>query len=303
MEGGSSFAAVDCKIPVVQTIHNFRLLCPGASFYRDGHICEDCVEKGLRCAVKYNCYRRSRIQTLACVITTKIHRRTGIYKKLNYICLTEFNREKMLLFKQITPERVFVKPNFVESINEIIPTEKRKDRFIFVGRLEKIKGVDILLEAWRLMGEKAPELWLCGAGPMERQCIKYIKDNCLKSVKMKGFVSNLEVRNLVADSKALILPSQCYEGFPMSIAEAFSVGTPVIASDLGNIGSIVNEGVTGCKFRSDSPEDLKNAVIRLKRFQSIYDTTRKAYRENYTEMKNYRRLMEIYQVISRDGKK
>ncbi len=106
------YAAGKCKVPVVQTVHNFRLLCPGATFYRDGHICEDCVSKGLGCAVKHKCYRGSRAETLICVISTKIHRLTGIYGKINYICLTEFNREKLLQLKQIKPEKVFVKPNF-----------------------------------------------------------------------------------------------------------------------------------------------------------------------------------------------
>ena len=87
------YAAKAMNIPVIQTIHNFRLLCPGATFYRDGHICEDCVTKGLGCAVKHNCYRGSKMQTLACVFSTKIHRMTGIYGKIIYICLTEFNKE------------------------------------------------------------------------------------------------------------------------------------------------------------------------------------------------------------------
>ena len=95
------------KVPVVQTIHNFRLLCPGATFYRDGHICEDCVEHGLRCAIKHSCYRESKIQTVACVISTMFHRITGIYGKINYICLTDFNKQKLLGLKQIKPERVF----------------------------------------------------------------------------------------------------------------------------------------------------------------------------------------------------
>lgn len=93
------YAARAMHIPVVQTIHNFRLLCPGATFYKDGHICEDCVKYGLKCAVKYSCYRGNRIQTLACVISTWFHRMTGIYGKINYICLTEFNKNKLLELK------------------------------------------------------------------------------------------------------------------------------------------------------------------------------------------------------------
>lgn len=289
------YAAIACHVPLVQTIHNFRLLCPGATFYRDGHICEDCLEKGLFCAVKHGCYRESCLQTLACVINAKFHRMTGIYKKLNYICLTEFNKEKLLSFKQISPERVFVKPNFVESINgEIVPPEKRADQFIFVGRLEKLKGVDVLLRAWKMMGDSAPKLLLCGNGPMEQRCREYIAKNGLESVEMMGFVPNEKVRKLVANSKALILPTQCYEGFPMTIAEAFAVGTPVIASDLGNAGSLVEEGVTGCKFAADSPEELKRAVVRLKGYLDLYRTIENQCAEKYIEEQNYESLMSVY---------
>lgn len=106
------YAALKCGVPVVQTVHNFRLLCPGAAFYRDGHICEDCVKKGLSCAIRHGCYRGSRLQTLICVVSTLIHRMTGIYGKINYICLTEFNKEKLIQLKQIDSKRVFIKPNF-----------------------------------------------------------------------------------------------------------------------------------------------------------------------------------------------
>ena len=112
------YAAVACKVPVVQTIHNFRLLCPGATFFRNGKVCEECLEHGLICSVKHACYRNSRAQTLVCVISTKIHRSTGIYRKLNYICLTDFNKQKLLLLNKpgrkvlINPDQIFVKPNF-----------------------------------------------------------------------------------------------------------------------------------------------------------------------------------------------
>lgn len=121
------YVGLKCKTPVVQTIHNFRLLCPGATFYRDGHICEDCIEYGLMCAVKHGCYRGSKIQTLACVISTKFHRLTGVYRKINYICLTEFNKEKLLQLNRpgkrqiIDPSKVFIKPNFTfDTVSKII---------------------------------------------------------------------------------------------------------------------------------------------------------------------------------------
>ena len=286
------YAALAEGVPVVQTVHNFRLLCPGATFYRDGHICEDCLRWGLGCAVKHSCYRGSRLQTLACVISTKIHRMTGIYGKLNYICLTEFNREKLLNLKQVRPERVYVKPNFVENDPEpILPEERRRNQMVFAGRLEKLKGVDVLLKSWKLLGENAPQLILCGTGPLEDWCRDYIREHAVQNVQMRGFTPNAEVRRLMAQSRALILPTRWYEGFPVSIVEAFSVGTPVLCSDLGNAGSIVTEGVTGRKFQPDSPEDLARAVGTS---GGMCESTYAQYLSGYTAERNYETLEAIY---------
>ena len=289
------YAALAEGVPVVQTVHNFRLLCPGATFYRDGHICEDCLHGGLGCAVKHSCYRGSRLQTLACVISTKIHRMTGIYGKLNYICLTEFNREKLLNLKQVRPERVYVKPNFVENDPEpILPEERRRNQMVFAGRLEKLKGVDVLLKSWKLLGENAPQLILCGTGPLEDWCRDYTREHAVQNVQMRGFTPNAEVRRLMAQSRALILPTRWYEGFPVSIVEAFSVGTPVLCSDLGNAGSIVTEGVTGRKFQPDSPEDLARAVGTS---GGMCESTYAQYLSGYTAERNYETLEAIYRQV------
>ena len=284
------YAARAMKVPVVQTVHNFRLLCPGATFYRDGHICEDCVKSGLWCAVKHKCYRGSRMQTLACVISSWFHRMTGIYGKINYICLTEFNKSKLLELKQIKPEKVFVKPNFVESNCSFIPEESRENQFVFAGRLDKLKGVDILFKAWKRMGDNAPKLVVCGTGPMEEWCKMFIQQNDV-NIEMLGFVSNAETLKIIARSKALVLPTQWYEGFPMSIVEAFSVGTPVVCSDFGNAGSIVQDGITGFRFVKSSVEDLSSAITRNR---GLCATTFQVYKTMYTAEANYRTISEIY---------
>lgn len=291
------YAALAEGVPVVQTVHNFRLLCPGATFYRDGHICEDCLTHGLFCAVKHGCYRGSRLQTLACVLSTKFHRMTGIYGKLNYICLTDFNREKLLNLKQVKPERVFVKPNFAEDCPEaFLPEESRRDQVIYAGRIEQLKGMNVLLNGWKKLGPEAPRLILCGTGPMEDWCAEFIRENRLTNVELRGFVPNAEVRRLLAQSRALILPTQCYEGFPMTIVEAFSVGTPVLCSDLGNAGSIVREGVTGRKFRADSPEELARAVQNC---GGLCGCTYETYLARYTAQENYVCLLKIYDEARR----
>lgn len=287
------YAARKCRVPVVQTIHNFRLLCPGATFFRDGHICEECVRKGLHCAVKHKCYRNSKIQTLACVMSTRFHRFTGIYKKINYICLTEFNKEKLLSLKQIKKEQIFVKPNFVISTQDVMTFQERNDQYIYAGRLDKLKGIPILLEAWKIMGSEAPKLMICGVGEMEDLCREYIEKYHINA-EMKGFVPNEEVKKLIGQSRGLILPTQWYEGFPMSMVESFSVGTPVFCSDLGNAGSIVKEGVNGYKFAPDDPADIVNAI---KNGQDICRSTYQYYCDNYSEESNFIMLRDIYDSL------
>lgn len=289
------YAAKSMRVPVIQTVHNFRLLCPGATFYRDKHICEDCVQHSLWCAVKHKCYRGSRVQTAVCVLSSLVHRMMKIYETVNFICLSEFNKSKLLEFKQIKPESVFVKPNFVANEEPFVAAESRQEQFIYAGRLEDMKGIELLFRAWRELGEEAPKLIVCGTGPMEPWCKTFIKQNQV-NIERKGWVSQAETRKLIANSKALILPTQWYEGFPMSIVEAFSVGTPVVCSDLGNAGSLVKEGVTGRKFRSDSAADLCRAV---KSCNGMQISTLHEYEEKYTEALNYNELISIYKKVAR----
>ena len=288
------YAAKKMKVPVVQTVHNFRLLCPGATFYRDGHICEDCSTKGLGCAIKHSCYRGSKVQTLICVIGTLIHRMVGIYGKINYICLTEFNKEKLLNIKQIKEDRVFVKPNFVEAPKK---QYEKNDSYVFVGRIEEIKGITDLLEAWKKLGSDAPHLIVCGTGPLLEECKKYVNDNNIISIDFLGFVPHEDVMNILSQSRYLVLPTRVYEGFPMTIVEAYSVGTPVIVPDLGNAGDIIKDSITGYKYKVG---DIRNIADCIKKSLTNYHLGNLAYQEyldKYTEEANNRMLETIYHDI------
>ena len=115
---------------------------------------------------------------------------------------------------------------------------------------------------------------------------------------MRGFVPNTEARKLIANSKTLVLPTQWYEGFPMSIVEAFSVGTPVVCSNLGNVGSIVEEGVTGCKFYADSAEKMINAIRRC---EGMCESTMSEFNHKYSDVRNYEMMKKVYTRISSGG--
>lgn len=287
------YAAFRLRVPVVQTIHNFRLLCPAATLYRDG-ICEDCITKGLSCALKYRCYRGSFPETLGCVVNLLLHRRMGVYKKLNYICLTDFNRDKLLAVnqnhrQQIDPGKVYVKPNFVELMREIIPYNQRKNQFVYAGRLDRTKGIHLLLKAWKEI--KTSELLICGIGPEQGWCEDYIRLHGIKNVRILGLRANQEVLDIISESRALILPTQWYEGFPMTIIESFACGTPVIGSNIGNVGNIIIDGLNGLTFVYNSITALQEAVSSI---HDMCESCRNYYESNYSGEGNYKQLYAIY---------
>lgn len=290
------YAAFSCGVPVVQTLHNFRMLCPAATFLRDGKVCEECVNKGLLCSVRYGCYRNSKLQSLMSALILKFHRILGTYYKLNYICLTEFNREKLLLLnkngKQIVKKnQVYIKSNFVRDPH--LFSAQKEEQFIFIGRLERLKGIHVLLEAWKGFPNK--KLLLCGIGPEEDWVRAFLKKHHMTQVEMCGQVEHSEVLKLLACSRALILPNLCYEGQSMVIMESFAVGTPVIASDLGNPGNMVIPGITGLKFSCGDVEALREAICGIEEKQD-WDT-QTAYQELYAEEPNYEILYDIYEKV------
>ena len=291
------YAALSCKVPVVQTVHNFRLICPGALLYRENKICEECLEKGLKQAVRYGCYRNSRAQTLVSALSMYIHRVTGIYRKINYICLTEFNREKLLEVNKngreiFSKSSIYVKPNFTpEEITDICTD--REEIFVYVGRLEKEKGIHLLLEAWKQITDK--KLIICGSGTQEKWCREFVEKNHMENVDLKGQIPKAEVLELIKEAQALIFPSQWYEGFPMTIVESFSCGTPVIVNDIGNGSFLIQDGVNGRKLKKDIKEDLVRTIQEWK--GGMYEGAKETFRQKYSPEKNYEVLNQIYLSI------
>lgn len=238
------YAAFRCKVPVVQTLHNFRMLCPNGLFYRDNHICEECVDGGLGCAVKHKCYRGSRVQSLVSALILKVHRVLGTYRKVNFICLTDFNKEKLLLLnckkQYVDKERVFVKPNFIfpPNFSNEGKVEKKK-QYLYAGRLEEVKGIRLLLENWK--ADYEAKLLICGSGPDEEWCRNHINEHGMENVEMLGQIPHDELLELMRESEAVVFPSLCYESFPMTIIESYSCGTPVLSTMVGNAASLINE--------------------------------------------------------------
>lgn len=290
------YAAFSCKVPVVQTIHNFRMLCPSATFTRNSRICEDCTKNGLGQALKYKCYRNSFSQTLAAVVILKIHRILGTYKRINgYIALTNFNKNKIKKLVK-DDEKIFVKPNFSREEIQKPSYENYKNYFVYIGRLDKLKGINLLINSWRSISHD--ELYIIGDGPEKDNVAKLVKNNNITNIKLLGFMDRNEALNIVKQSKAIIVPSQWYEGFPMTIVEAYSMGVPVIGGNIGNLNSIIKDKFNGLIFKYDDSKELVSAVKKLETNENLISNLRKGafktYKDNYTEDKNYDLLYGIY---------
>lgn len=294
------YAAFSCHVPIVQTLHNFRMLCPAGSFFRDNVICEECVRGGLKCAVKHKCYRNSKLQSFVSAAVLKVHRVLGTYRKVNFICLTEFNRNKLLALGDIVDaKKIFIKPNFTfaEGIEPSNVPEQEK-YYLFAGRVEALKGVDIAIKAFEQIPDR--KLYIAGTGPMMDEMQAYVKEHNIQNVKFLGYLQKEDMTEKFYHAKAVIMTSQCYEAFAMTIAEAYSYGVPVIAGRVGNMEGMVQEGVTGVKFTYNSSSDLAEKVKEFEKLDrvTLKENAREFYQERLRPEDNYQKLMEIYESIS-----
>ncbi len=287
------YAAWSRGVPVVQTVHNYRFVCPNGMFYRDGHVCEECVAHGLGRAVRHGCYRNSRAQSLVLAAAIGLHRLAGTYRRIEaYICLTDFAREK--LAKKLPEVRIAVKPNIVDVPFAPIPYTEHGDAYVFFGRLDAQKGVWVLLAAF----EKLPEceLRVIGGGPEEVAMRAYLAEHGVKNIVMTGRLPHGEALTYVARARAVVMPTQLYEGLPMTVLESFALGTPVIGSQMGNVGAALAEYGGGFAFDQSDPAALADCIAALTqaRLQHASEEALEAARAICDREKNYRMLMQIY---------
>jgi glycosyltransferase involved in cell wall biosynthesis len=286
-----------CKaegVPVVQTLHNFRFFCPSALFLRDGKPCEDCVDKSLLQSVRHRCYRGSAGATATLAAMLAVHRTLGTYSRDidRYIALTEFARRKAER-GGIAPHKLVVKPNFVPDAPA--PGPGGGGYVVFVGRLLEGKGTQTLLAAWRHL--PSVKLKIIGDGALRPELEVMAKAEKL-NVEFAGLQNRGQVLEAISNAELLVIPSEWYEGFPMVVAESFACGTPVLASRIGSLEELVEEGVTGRKFAAADPEGLANAVRLTLAERTALDGMRTHARAYFdrrlTEQANFKELVNIY---------
>ena len=290
------YAARAEGIPVVQTLHNYRLLCPNSLFFRDGHACEDCLDKFIPWpGVIHACYRGDRAASgvVATMLTTHRLLRTWTQMVDVYVTPSEFAREKFIQ-GGLPSEKIVVKPNFVHP--DPGAGEGGGGYVLFVGRLSVEKGLNTLLTAWERLGTRIP-LKIVGDGPMADRVIEAAER--LRCVEWQGHRPPEEVGTLMGEASLLVFPSECYETFGRAAIEAFAKGTPVVAANLGAHAELVDHGRTGLHFRPGNPKDLATqvewALSHPAELAQMRREARAEFEVKYTAEQNYRKLLEIYE--------
>jgi glycosyltransferase involved in cell wall biosynthesis len=283
------WVAGEHAVPVVQTLHNFRLICPQAMLLRNGKVCESCVGRLPWPALVHGCYRGSRARSAVIAAMVTLHRGLGTWRNrvARYIALNEFCRRKFVE-GGLPAQRIVVKPNFVDWPAPDL--ERPRQGFLFVGRLSPEKGVDVLARAVGLVPEAS--LRVAGTGPAEAAL------DGLDGVTRLGALPPSAVFDEMAAARALVLPSIWYENFPRTLVEAFACGLPVIASRIGALAELVEDGRTGLLFEPGDPESLARclrwALDHPERLREMGRAARAVFEASYTPAANYRRLLAIY---------
>lgn len=284
-------------VPVVQTLHNYRLLCASANLHRAGRPCELCTPTNFWPAVKHKCYRSTAgSAAVAWMLFRNWRERMYIDGVDQYVALTQFAARKFVA-AGIKPESISVKPNFVPSPGP--PGDGGGGYVAFVGRFVEEKGLHTLLAAWKRLPHV--RLKIVGAGPLEVK-VREVAASERLNVEFTGMLSRDSVQELLRRAEFVVVPSEWYEGFPLAVAEAYASATPVLAARIGGLTELVHAGETGELFDAGNPESLANKALELLANPGLKTRMRRACRawfdEKLSERKNVETLLRIYSLAA-----
>ena len=290
------WACREAGVPVVQSQHNFRLLCPNALFMRNGKVCEECFDKkSFWPGIYHRCYKKSALMTFLIARAIKEHWTRGTFSDCieMYTIASELGRQKYIA-AGIPEDRIVVKPNIVYP--QMIRTHQDQGYALYAGRLYIEKGVHVLLKGWKSM-DGFP-LKIIGKGYEAERLKRYVEDNGIKNVEFLGFVSDEQFDQLMAGAKFLVLPYVCYEHSPRTITEAYCYGIPVLTSDLGAMSEVVKHKETGLLFKTGDAKDLLQKAKWLRdhpeQFPLMEEKIRQFNETYFSPKRNYEVLMSVY---------
>ena len=289
------YAASRNHVPVVQTLHNYRLMCANALLFRDQHLCQECLGRFMPWhGVVHACYRNSRAASAVVASMVGAHRLAGTWRKrvAMYIAVSEFARE-IYVAGGLPAEKIAVKPNFIHPSPE--PGAGGGGYALFVGRLSTEKGVTTMLEAWKSAHDPIP-LKIAGEGPLAELVIATARER--SRVEYLGAKQLQEILDLMRNAEFLLFPSEWYETMGRTIMEAFAVGTPVVAASIGPPATMVTPGETGFHFTPGSVAELRERVEwcsrNLDQLRAMRGKARQAFEASYTGSANAAMLLAIY---------
>jgi glycosyltransferase involved in cell wall biosynthesis len=291
-------ACRNAEVPVVLTLHNYRLLCAGAMLIRDGKPCELCITGSTLNAVRHRCYRDSYPGSLAVAWMVGLHRslRTFRRKVDRFIALSEFQKS-VFVRAGYPPAQIAVKPNvtpdpFQETAAGL--DTRREDFALYLGRLSSEKGISTMLKAWR---DVDLPLRIAGTGPLSRLATVTARDP-RQRVEYLGHIPSEDAHRQLQEARFLVMPSQCYEALSVVVIEAFAHGLPVLTSDLGSMAEMVTDGETGVLFEPGNARDLARKATWLAEHpdecRRMGQAARRAFEAKYTVARGYESLMQVY---------
>ncbi|WP_396597666.1 glycosyltransferase family 4 protein [Dokdonia sp. R86516] len=289
------YACKELHIPVIVTLHNYRILCSNGLLFRDGKPCEDCIKSkwGIP-AIKNGCYQESKIATVFPVISNALHGHLETWSSYidKVILLSEFSHE---IFKKshitFRDEQVIVKPNFTEDRGYLYDKE---NYMLFVGRLSDEKGIVNVIEACIKANKR---LKIAGTGPLHEVVENY--SHLHNNIEFVGNQDGEELSSLYKNAQALITASKMYETFGLVIIESFSFGTPVIAPSFGNGGQLVKDQYNGLHYTLDDIDNLVEAIEKTDYLdqETMRNNARETFLKNYTAQQNVLKLLDAYKSV------
>ena len=291
------YAASRNGVPVVQTLHNYRLMCANSLLFRDQHVCEECMGRVFPWpAILHACYRNNRAASAAVAAMISAHKLAGTWKRrvAIYIAVSEFTRDKYIA-GGIAPERIMVKPNFIHP--SPAAGAGGGGYALYVGRLSPEKGIATMLKAWKSARNPIP-LKIVGEGPLAELVIAASK--AASGIEYLGPRLLTEVLDLMRSAEFLVFPSEWYETMGRTIMEAFAVGTPVVGSRIGPPASMVIQGETGFHFQPGNVAELRERAewcsTHLAELRAMRGKARQAFEANYTGDANAKILLAAYEM-------
>jgi len=302
-------AARGLPVATVLTLHNYRLFCAAAVLLREGRVCTECLDRAsVLPALRYGCYRGSRAATAPLAASIALHRALGTYTDHvdAFVVFTAFQRE-VVVRAGLPAGRVHIRPQFHPSPPAPLPWAAREGA-VYVGRLSPEKGVPVLLEAWRRLGPSAPPLVIAGDGSDRERLEGLVREWGLSSaVRFVGNVPPAEAVRLLGRSRLLVVPSLCYEGFPLVVRDALAAGVPVAASRIGALASIVEEGRGGLLFDPGDAgalaELVRDAFGAPARLAELGAGARRAFEERLTAEAGYDSLVAVYRAAAENRRR